>query len=58
MTDIQWEKVAIVFLTFALGMVIGHVQEAKWTEIKLNALAVQIEKQSCSDINPWKGPTL
>ena len=51
---LKWEQVFIVALTFVLGMVIGHVQESKWTDIREKALKKQIEDQECSDVNPFK----
>lgn len=55
MMDIEWDKIAIVVLTFALGMAIGHVQEARWSEIREKGLKAQIERQKCSDVNPYEG---
>jgi hypothetical protein len=52
--DLKWEQVAIIMLTFTLGMVIGHVQESHWKQYEIDALKKQIERQDCSDVNPWK----
>lgn len=54
MIDIEWEKIAIILLTFTLGFAIGHVQEWHWHQYEIKALHAQIERQSCDDINPWK----
>lgn len=54
--DIEWEKIVIILITFIFGMVIGHVQEARWSEITEAALVKQIERQDCSDVNPYKTP--
>ena len=54
MIDIKWEQIVIILLTFVLGLAVGHVQESKWSEITESALKVQIEKQDCSDVNPFK----
>jgi hypothetical protein len=54
MIDMEWEKIVIIILTFVLGMSIGHVQEAKWSDIRENALKVQIERQQCTDVSIWK----
>lgn len=54
MIDIKWEQIVIIILTFVLGMAVGHVQEARWSEIKKAALIAQIERQQCTDVSIWK----
>lgn len=47
--------VFIVFvIAFAAGGFLGHLQEQRWSQIKQDALVKQVERQQCSDVNPWK----
>ena len=47
--------VVIVFvMALAAGMGLGHIQEKRWSEIREAALIKQVERQQCSDVNPWK----
>ena len=49
------EKLMIYILGALTGIMLGHLQEQKWSEQKQNALLAQIEEQSCEDGNPYKG---
>ena len=47
--------VIIVFvIALVTGIALGHIQEGHWSEIREAALVKQIERQDCSDVNPWK----
>lgn len=52
--DFEWGIIAAIALAFVLGLAIGHIQEWHWQQHEINALKKQIERQKCSDINPFK----
>ncbi|HDZ26049.1 hypothetical protein LCGC14_0752510 [marine sediment metagenome] len=36
-----------ILFSFGLGIAIGHIQEAQWAQIDINALKAQVEKLHC-----------
>lgn len=54
MTDFRWDQIIIYALALALGLGLGHAQERHWNQKRIDALEAQIERQKCSDVNPFK----
>jgi len=51
---VSLKNITIYLLGLAVGIALGHIQEQRWSQIREDALVKQIERQKCSDVNPWK----